>query len=45
MKQHKLTFNEILAAIEKNNSERLMKKARLANRLAKDSPGMQRQTA
>lgn len=45
MAQHKLTFNQILAIAEKDNSERLMKKARLANRLAKKSRGAQRQCA
>lgn len=45
MAQHKLTFNQILAAAEKDNSERLMKKARTANSLAKKSRGHQRQVA
>lgn len=45
MSQHKLTFNQILAGAEKDNSECLMKKARLANSLAKRSRGLQRQTA
>ncbi len=45
MKQQKLTFNQICAQAEKDNSEKLMSKARLANRLAKRSRGMQRQTA
>ncbi len=45
MAQHKLTFNQILAAAEKDNSEQLMKKARLANGLAKRSRGSQRQAA
>ncbi|HMS42665.1 MAG TPA: hypothetical protein PKE69_20715 [Pyrinomonadaceae bacterium] len=45
MAQHKLTFNQILAAAEKDNSERLMSKARTANSLAKKSRGHQRQTA
>lgn len=45
MRQHKLIFKQILAQAEKDNSERLMKKARLANRLAKRSRGLQRQTA
>lgn len=45
MSQHKLTFNEILAKTEKDNSEKLMSKARLANRLAKRSRGQQRQAA
>ncbi len=43
--QRKLTFNEILANNEKNNSERLMSKARLANHLAKKSRGGQRKIA
>lgn len=43
--QHKLTFSQILANTEKDNSERLMSKARTANRLAKKSHGKQRQTA
>ncbi len=43
--QHKLTFNEILAGVEKDNSERLMRKARTANYLAKRSRGSQRRTA
>lgn len=43
--KHKLTFNQILAAAEKDNSELLMKKARTANSLAKKSRGFQRQTA
>ena len=45
MARHKLTFNQILAATEKENSERLMSKARTANNLAKKSRGHQRQTA
>lgn len=45
MPEQKLTFNQILSRVEKDNSERLMKKARLANRLAKRSRGNQRQTA
>ncbi len=45
MGQHKLTFNQICAKAEKDNSEKLMSKARLANRLAKRSRGNQRQTA
>ena len=45
MRQHKLTFNQILAGVEKDNSEKLMSKARLANRLAKKSRGLQKQTA
>ena len=45
MGQHKLTFNEILAGAEKNNSETLMRKARTANALAKRTRGAQRQSA
>lgn len=45
MKQQKLTFNQICAKAEKENSEKLMRKARLANRLAKRVRGNQRQTA
>lgn len=45
MSQHKLTFNQILAGVEKENCEKLMKKARTANKLAKRSRGAQRQTA
>lgn len=45
MKQQKLTFNQICTRAEKDNSEKLMSKARLANRLAKHSRGVQRQTA
>lgn len=45
MKQHKLTFNQICHRVEKDNSEKLMSKARLANSLAKRSRGIQRQTA
>ena len=45
MKQRKPTFNKIVTAAEKSNSETLMKKARLANRLAKQSRGVQRKTA
>ena len=45
MKQRKSSFSKIVAAAEKNNSETLMKKATLANRLAKRSRGSQRQTA
>lgn len=45
MPQHKQTFNQILAGVEKDNSEKLMSKARLANRLAKRSRGQQKQTA
>ena len=45
MKKHKPTFNQIVAGAEKANSEKLMCKARLANRLAHRSRGSQRQTA
>lgn len=45
MKQHKPTFSQIVKATEKSNSEILMKKARLANRLAKRARGSQRQIA
>lgn len=45
MGQHKLTFNQICTRAEKDNSEKLMSKARLANRLAKRSRGTQRQSA
>jgi hypothetical protein len=45
MAQHKLTFNQILLGVEKENSEKLMFKARTANRLAKKSRGSQRQVA
>ena len=45
MKQQKPTFNQLLNHLEKTNSEKLMKRARLANRLAKRSRGSQRQLA
>lgn len=45
MSQHKLTFSQILAGVEKENCEKLMKKARTANNLAKKTRGAQRQTA
>lgn len=45
MAQHKLTFNQILVGAEKDNSEQLMRKARLANSLAKKSRGAQRRAA
>ncbi len=45
MSQHKPTFNEIVSRNEKTNSEKLMKKARLANCLAKRIYGKQRRTA
>jgi hypothetical protein len=45
MAQHKMTFNQILAGLEKDNSEKLMKRARTANNLAKKSRGKQKQSA
>jgi hypothetical protein len=45
MAQHKLTFNQILAGVEKDNSEKLMSRARTANNLAKRSRGSQKQAA
>lgn len=45
MKQHKLTFNQICARAEKDNSEKLMSKARTANALAKRSRGLQKEKA
>ncbi len=45
MAQHKQTFNQILAGVEKDNSERLMFRARTANGLAKRSRGAQRRAA
>jgi len=45
MKTNKPTFSKILQRSESANSERLMKKARLANRLAKRSRGTNRQIA
>ncbi len=45
MAQHKPTFNQILAGVEKDNSEKLMRRARTANGLAKRSRGAQRQAA
>lgn len=45
MSQQKLTFNQILVGVEKENSEKLMFKARTANKLAKKSRGNQKQTA
>lgn len=45
MAKHKQTFSQILAGTEKVNSEQLMKKARLANSLAKRSRGAQRRAA
>jgi hypothetical protein len=45
MNRQKQTFNQICALAEKRNSETLMKKARLANWLAKHSRGAQKQSA
>lgn len=45
MAQHKLTFSRILAEVEKENSEKLMQKARTANKLAKKTHGSQKQSA
>ncbi len=45
MANRRLTFREILAGAEKGNSERLMKKARRANRIAKIKKGHQKQIA
>lgn len=45
MTQRKPTFNQILAGVEKDNSEKLMVRARTANNLAHRSRGSQRQTA
>ena len=45
MKQNKRTFSKILEQIEQKNSERLMAKARLANRLAKKFHDARRRTA
>jgi len=45
MAHHKLAFKEILEQIGKKNSESLMLKARLANRLAKKSDGRNRRNA
>jgi hypothetical protein len=45
MARRRATFREILAGVEKDNSERLMKKARTANVLAKRSHGAQRRAA
>ena len=39
MKQNKPTFNQILNGLEKINSEKLMARARLANRIAKKTYG------
>lgn len=45
MKTQKLTFGQILNQIGQQNSEKLMAKARIANRLAKKSCGSNRKTA
>lgn len=45
MVEHKRAFKEILKEIGPKNSECLMKKARLANRLAKKSNGRNRRNA
>ena len=45
MKQDRQTFSQMLEQIGRQNSERLMLKARLANRLAKKLQGINRQTA
>ncbi len=45
MKINKPTFGKILEQAEQENSERLMAKARLANRIAKGSRGINRRTA
>ncbi|HEY0458619.1 MAG TPA: hypothetical protein VGC97_05655 [Pyrinomonadaceae bacterium] len=45
MKPNKPTFSTILEQTEQKNSERLMEKARIANRLAKKSRGASRQMA
>lgn len=45
MAQHKPTFNQILAGVEKDNSEKLMSRARTANNLARRSRGSQKQAA
>jgi len=45
MKLNKPTFSKILERTEGKNSERLMAKARLANKLAKKSHGTSRQMA
>lgn len=44
MKKHR-SFNDILADLETVNSKQLMKRARVANRLAKTLRGRQRQNA
>ncbi len=45
MGQHKPTFSQILNGLEKSNSEKLMTRARIANRLAKRSHGHKKQLA
>lgn len=45
MKINKPTFGRILERAEQKNSERLMAKARLANRIAKGSRSVNRRTA
>ncbi len=45
MKNAKLTFNQILKNTAKENAEKLMAKARLANNLAKRFKGKNRQNA
>ena len=45
MKNPKPTFREILKNTERENSERLMRKARRANRIAKTLRGRRRQIA
>jgi hypothetical protein len=45
MKLNKTTFSKILELAERKNSERLMAKARLANKLAKKSYGTNWQVA
>lgn len=45
MKPNKATFSNILRQTEQKNSEQLMAKARLANRLAKKSRGSNRKMA
>jgi ribulose 1,5-bisphosphate carboxylase large subunit-like protein len=45
MAHPKPTFNQILKDIERSNSEKLMKRARRANRLAKRLRGQKKQLA
>ncbi len=45
MAQQKMTFNQILTGLEKDNSEKLMSRARTANNLAKKSRGTQKRNA